>query len=154
MKRSLSILMLGILLGALAYGGFVFIGTRSDRAMLHAQSPELLWLKKEFNLSDTEFKRISALHEAYMPHCAEMCRRIEGKNAEIKSLVLTATNANPEIQQKLKEGALLRAECQQMMLEHFFAVSRSMPPQQGQRYLAWVQGRTFLPGGQMERMNN
>jgi hypothetical protein len=30
------------------------------------------------------------------------------------------------------------------MLEEFYQVSRSMPPDQGKRYLAWVQGQTLL----------
>jgi hypothetical protein len=30
------------------------------------------------------------------------------------------------------------------MLRHFYEVSRTMPPEQGRRYLAWVQERTFM----------
>jgi hypothetical protein len=28
------------------------------------------------------------------------------------------------------------------MLQHFYDVSRTMPPEQGKRYLAWVQQQT------------
>ena len=36
----------------------------------------------------------------------------------------------------LGQIAALRAECQSNMLAHFVAVSRAMPPVQGERYLA------------------
>ncbi len=32
------------------------------------------------------------------------------------------------------------------MMQHFYEVSRAMPPEQGKRYLAWVQSETLLPG--------
>lgn len=38
----------------------------------------------------------------------------------------------------------MRSECQAEMLKHFFEVSRAMPPEQGKRYLAWVQEQTCL----------
>src|SRR5206468_5390072 len=107
--------------------------------------PELMWLKKEFNLSEAEFTRISALHAAYRPQCAERCRRIAAKNAELKSL-LNQTNAlTRDVESKLSEAAALRLECQKAMLKHFIEVSQTMPPEQGKRYLAWVEERTFLP---------
>jgi hypothetical protein len=31
------------------------------------------------------------------------------------------------------------------MLRHFFQVSQTMPPEQGQRYLSWVKAKAFLP---------
>jgi hypothetical protein len=31
------------------------------------------------------------------------------------------------------------------MLEHFYKVAQTMPPEQGRRYLAWVQQETFKP---------
>ena len=33
------------------------------------------------------------------------------------------------------------------MLEHFYAVSRAMPPEEGRRYLDWIQRQT-VQGGQ------
>ena len=51
----------------------------------------------------------------------------------------------PDIVAALAEGSRLRAECQGMMLRHFFQVSQTMPPEQGRRYLAWVKEKAFLP---------
>jgi hypothetical protein len=52
----------------------------------------------------------------------------------------------PEIEAAVAESARLRGECQRNMLKHFYEVSRTMPPEQGRRYLAWVQERTCLSG--------
>ncbi len=145
MKRLVLILIAGLAVAAAAYCAVYFGGTARHREILESQRPELAWLKDEFHLSDVDFKHITELHEAYMPHCVEMCRRIDAKNAELKDL-LSKTNAlTPDIETKLNEAAQLRAECQRSMLKHFFEVSRKMPPDQGRRYLEWVQEKTFLP---------
>ena len=110
--------------------------------MEQSKAPELLWLKQEFHLSDAEFKRISEMHEAYLTGCAERCRLIDQKNQEVARLLAATNNITPEIKKALNDAALLRADCQQKMLQHFYDVSRTMPPDQGQRYLAWVQQQT------------
>jgi len=144
MKSVLMVLIVGVLLCAVAFCGFYYWGTASHRGLLNQQAPELAWLKKEFNLSDTELMRITKLHDAYQPHCAEMCRRIDESGARLKTL-LTATNAmTSEIEAALTESAKLRAECQRDMLKHFFEVSQTMPPAQGKRYLEWISERTFI----------
>jgi hypothetical protein len=143
MKRASIIFVAGLLLAATAYCGFYFLGTAADRDLAGCAVPELAWLKKEFHLSDAEFVRISELHAAYRPHCAEMCRRIAAKDAELQALLATNTSVTPEIKIKLAEAAQIRADCQAAMLAHFFEVSRSMPPAEGKRYLEWVEEKTF-----------
>ena len=150
MKRAVAISILGIILAVGAFCGLYFGNTASHRALLQSETPELAWLKHEFNLSDAEFTRISQLHDAYMPDCARMCKRIAAKNAELKALLAQTNVFTPEIEQKLSEASQLRLECQKMMLAHFMEVSRAMPPQQGKRYLAWVQEQTLLPEWKMK----
>ena len=75
-----------------------------------------------------------------------MCRRIDDQNTRVQQL-LAATNAvTLEIKLALADAAQLRAECESAMLQHLYEVSRVMPPDQGKRYLAWVQQETLLPG--------
>jgi hypothetical protein len=149
MKRVAVILLLGAALGLCAYCGFYFAGTASHRALLESERPELAWLKKEFALSDAEFARVIQLHDAYKSECMEMCRQIDAKNEELKNLLAKAEKLTPEIEAKLDEAGQLRVRCQKNMLRHFLEVSRSMPSEQGQRYLAWVQQKTFLPEHKM-----
>src|SRR5258708_37336713 len=128
MKRAFLALAAGLALCAAAYAACYCLGTARARQMAHQPVPELGWLKTEFHLSDAEFARISELHASYQPHCAEMCRRIDAKNAEIHQLLARANTVTPEVDQKMREAQQLRAECQIAMLKHFFAVSQSMPP--------------------------
>ncbi|HYG33329.1 MAG TPA: periplasmic heavy metal sensor, partial [Clostridia bacterium] len=104
----------------------------------------------EFNLSDAELKRITELHEAYLPRCAERCRRIEEQNERLEQLLTQSATVTPEIQDLLTERAKMRSDCEAEMLKHFLEVSRTMPPEQGKRYLAWVQHQTILKGQAME----
>jgi hypothetical protein len=141
--RAILILLTGILLALLAGGAAYWTLTAPHRVMLRQHHPELAWLQREFNLSPAEFERISDLHRAYLPHCAELCERIAALHDNIRNLVQQSSELTPEIMAHLEEAARVRVECQQMMLDHFFAVSRAMSPEQGRRYLTWVQEKTF-----------
>jgi hypothetical protein len=149
MKKTLIIILLGLVVAAAGYCTLYYCGTRQHREMMSSHTPELAWLKKEFHLNDAEFDRISKLHEGYMPRCEDLCRRIAAKNAEVRQLTTASNTSAPLIEQKLKESAELRVECQKHMLDHFIKVSQQMPPEQGKRYLEWVQQRTLAPDHDM-----
>jgi hypothetical protein len=144
MKRPSLILLAGLVVAALGYCGIYYAGTANCCRLERGQAPELIWLKEEFHLSDAEFARISQMHEQYLSGCAERCHRIDLKNQALARLLAATNTITPEIEQALGEAALLRAECQKQMLKHFYDVSRTMPPEQGRRYLAWVQSQTVL----------
>jgi hypothetical protein len=150
MKKGAAILLLGVLLGAAGFIGFYYLGTTACRDMMREPQPELAWLRQEFKLSDAEFARISELHAAYLPQCATRCQRISEQNEKLQELFPLATNLTSEIQELLVERARLRANCEAEMMRHFLEVSRTMPPEQGRRYLAWVEQQTFLRGSSME----
>lgn len=144
MKRSAIILLTGLALGALAYTGVYRAATADSCCRVEGKTPELAWLKQEFRLSDAEFARISQMHEQYLAGCAERCHRIDLKNERLAGLLAATNTITPEIQQALAESSQLRAQCQALMLQHFYDVSRTMPADQGKRYLAWVQSKTVL----------
>ena len=83
--------------------------------------------------------------DAYQPDCKEMCRRIDEQGTRLKKLLSASHTMTPEIEAAFAESAKLRADCQRDMLQHFFEVSRTMPPAQGRRYLDWISERTFVP---------
>jgi hypothetical protein len=143
MKRPILILLAGVAVAALAYCGVYRAGTASCCRMEQDKTPVLAWLKQEFHLSDADFKRVSEMHDSYLSGCAERCRRIDQKNEELARLLAATNTITPEIEKALSESALLRADCQKKMLQHFYDVSRTMPPDQGKRYLAWVQQQTI-----------
>jgi len=154
MKRGTTILLLGLLLAVGAFTGFYYAGTASCRNLMREPQPELAWLKKEFNLSDAEFTRITELHEAYLPRCRERCQRIEEVNAKLQQQLAEAKAVTPEIQGLLAERAKMRADCEAEMLQHFLQVSRTMPPEQGRQYLEWVEEQSSLRGQGMEQRHH
>jgi hypothetical protein len=150
MRRGILILILGVVAGAGACCYFYRMGTATPRALLRSALPELAWLKHEFTLSDAEFTRISQLHTSYLPQCLDRCRRIDQLNVTLSEALATATHLTAKVEALLKERAEMRAICQAEMLKHFFEVSRTMPPDQGKRYLAWVRENTCLRESAMD----
>jgi len=144
MKHPWLILIAGLLLAVGAYVGSYQAGMAHCHQLAQDQAPELAWLREEFHLTSAEFTRIRELHEAYLAGCAERCEKIDEKNAHLKHLLAATNVITPEIELTLQEAAQLRADCQKKMLEQFYAVSQTMPPEQGARYLKWVQDRTVL----------
>ena len=98
MKRALFILVGGLLLAAAGYCALYFLATASHRSLLASDTPELFWLKKEFNLGAAEFARVSRLHEAYLPQCKERCRRIAELSAsKLEAPLPSWTIASPSM---------------------------------------------------------
>lgn len=150
MRRGFLILGLGVVAAIASYYCIYLAGTNGPRAWLQNRQPELVWLKQEFKVSDAEFERLSKLHEAYLPKCRERCQRIKVMNEELARLLAKSSSMTPAVESALAERAKMRGECQTAMLKHFFEVSRTMSPEQGRRYLGWVQEQTCL----RERMMN
>lgn len=142
MKRHSFIVLLGLALGVTVFGLLYANRIASYRHLEQTCGPELAWVKKEFKLSDGQFERVRALHLAYKPVCTEYCRRIQEKNRDLARLMDASSRVTPAIKVALSEATELRKECLAQMLEHFYAVSRVMPPEQGKRYLARMQAET------------
>lgn len=145
MNRPLLILISGLVLAALGFSGVYYACTAGHSDLEHNPKPVLSWLKEEFHLNDAEFARITKLHDQYLEGCSKRCAEIDAKNKELSQLLATNHTVTPDIERLLLESAQLRANCQKVMLQHFYEVSRTMPSEQGQRYLEWIQRQTILP---------
>lgn len=151
MNRSLVILLGALALGAAIFAGSYFASQRATQMCCANPADDLSWLRTEFHLGDAEMTRIRKLHEGYQPQCAEICARIAAKNRELEAVLGAGTNLTAEAQVKLNEIAGLRAQCQAQMLQHFAAVSRAMPPDEGRRYLAEMIKLTLGEHAQVEQ---
>ncbi len=138
MKRLVTILFLGLALGGLAGTGVYLARTTPERAMLCCPKPEQAWLQHEFQLTDAQFARVQKLETQYQAECQERCRRVNSTNDLVRRQFTSHAASTPELERLLACAAQLRADCQLRMLEYCYAVSREMPPDQGQRYLNWV----------------
>ncbi len=146
MNKSWLIISGGLLAAGIGFAAIFLPMRAAHRSSEDGPHPELAWLKKEYKLTDAQFAQVVQLHENYHPKCAEMCRRIDEQNTKVQRLLDSTNAVTPEIKEALAESARLRTECESAMLQHFYEVSRAMPPDQGKRYLAWVQSETLLPG--------
>jgi hypothetical protein len=72
MKKGVVILLLGLVVAAAAYGCVYFVCTAPARTLQNGDKPELAWLKEEFKLRDSEFKRVSELQASYLPQCRQI----------------------------------------------------------------------------------
>jgi len=129
MKRLLPFLLLILAVAATAYGVTRYLNTRTP-------ADQWSWLRREFHLSDTQFARIRALHEAYQPVCADHCSRIMAVQHRLDELEGTTAKNSPAYLAALKEWAELKRECNEATLQHLRRVAREMDPDQGSRYLA------------------
>jgi hypothetical protein len=143
MRRPLVILFGVLAVGAAVFGGSFLVARQCCVKQMAASADDLDWLRHEFQLDDAEMARVRALHEGYMPKCADMCARIAAKKNELESALAGSTNVNASVEKTLAELGELRAQCQAQMLQHFVEVSQAMPPEQGRRYLAEMQRLTL-----------
>jgi hypothetical protein len=75
---------------AAGFGAFwlcTFLGTADLRAVSSDHDAELVWLRREFRLTDVQFQRIRALHTAYAEKCDLMCQRIMNANAALDAAI-------------------------------------------------------------------
>jgi hypothetical protein len=150
MKRNVAIL-LGLLAVSMAVFASSFWASRTACEMC-APHDDLSWLKTEFHLSNAELDHVRQLHEGYLPQCAATCAKIAAKKTELaRELAEGGTNISTEAQATLNEIAVLRAQCQAQMLQHFVTVSQAMPAAEGRRYLAEMQRLTLGLHDEMEQ---
>ena len=153
MKNPGIILLIGLVAALAAFAGVYFVGTSESRELLHQPKPELAWLKHEFNLGDEEFKRVCDLHDAYLPKCAERCKSIAEETTRLEQLMAQGSSITPEMEEIIARRAKMRADCESEMLKHFIEVSRTMPAEQGKRYLAWVREQRSFKAEGMEELH-
>jgi hypothetical protein len=145
MKRASFIIATGVLLAIVGFACTYIFAASSAHSITRSSSPELAWLRQEYCLNDEQYNRVYQLYTDYHPKCVEMCREIDAQNAHLKVLLSTTNVVTPEIRQALADQSRLRANCEANMLNYFYQVSQAMPPDQGKRYLAWIQKETLVP---------
>lgn len=140
MNKNLAVILAALLTGLLLYGVFFRTATEEPHSLLQTSGGEMEWLRREFQLEDTQFARIRTLHENYDPVCMQLCDRVSQANERLELTVRENRTFSPAVEQALKAAMSVQEECRSAMLNHLYAVSREMSPDQGARYL-----RTMLP---------
>lgn len=145
MKRFLVMLAGASLLALGSYVLYFEAMTRPSQALLSHPGGRLEWLRREFQLTDAQFARITELHDVYNPVCATLCQRIVEANTRLEELVAREQGVIPEIEAALLESATVRRDCNEALLKHAYAVAAEMPPESGKRYLHMMTTRLTQP---------
>jgi hypothetical protein len=143
---TLTILFATIAAGLGAFWLCTFFGTAGLRAVNSDRDAELVWLRREFRLTDPQFQRIQALHTAYAEKCDLMCQRIMNANAALDAAISRNKWVTPEIEQAIGEVARVQQECQLSMLAHIYEISAQMDPSSAEQYLKMMKQRIIQPG--------
>jgi hypothetical protein len=140
------VLLAALGIGLLTFYACKFFATREVREMTQSPSGGLEWLRREFHLSDTQFKNIADLQAAYAPACNEMCSRIMEANSKVSVLVAQNHAMTPELEASIQEANAVESNCRTQTLAHIYRVSAQMNPSDGQRYLRMMASRVLQPG--------
>lgn len=141
MRHGIFILILALLLAGTAFCGCRWFAGREARAMSERADGEMEWLRREFDLSDDQFARVAALHEAYRPKCDELCAAVVAANSKLDAAIDESRDVTPAVAAALKDVATVEEDCHRAMLAHIYAVSAEMSPPSAQRYLAMMKPR-------------
>ena len=143
---TVGILFATIAAGLGAFWLCTFFGTADLRSVNLDRDAALIWLRREFHLTEAQFLRIQALHTAYVGKCDLMCQRIMEANAALDAAISKNRQVTPEVQQAMAEAARVQQECRQSMLAHIYAISEQMDPSSAERYLKMMKQRIIQPG--------
>jgi len=135
-----------ILLGAVILCGAGYFSSRllggrgcvECEVALRKAPDALAWVKNDFALSDSEFTKVCALHEAYLPKCDAMCKRMASASERLSQTLQSSPALNGEADAALREYEIARNECQRETLQHILDTASMMNPEAGRAFLGGV----------------
>jgi hypothetical protein len=139
-----------ILIGALCLLGIGYTGSQwfaksrtSESCDACAVAPQktadaLAWMRGEFSLSDEEFAKVCSLHDEYLPHCDEMCRRMAAANERLAHALEGGLTMTGEAQAALREYDQAEADCRHQTLQHVLRTAAVMKPEAGRAFVQQV----------------
>jgi len=145
MKRLVIVLVLAVLLGAGVYFIAYAVVHRTLCPASNIEEP-LGWMRQEFHLNDAQLAQVKKLEDDYAPRCASMCDQIEQSHKSLTSLIMIHGNMSPEVKAALQKDTKVQQQCREDMLNHFYDISKVMPPAEGKRYLQMMQAQVVRPG--------
>lgn len=135
MKKGLTILAIAALAGVMAFFLMRSHKLAAARGPILDSMPELAWVRTSLKLTDEQFAKVSELHSAYRPQCAEMCGRIAEAHETMEKLIHESPEMTPDLAKAIHQHAVIHAECQEAMLRHIFQTAGVMDQDQSARYI-------------------
>ena len=151
MKRTLLILLLGIVAGGVAHVGWFLSQRPCSGDSLDCQ---LDWMKTELKLSDEQFARIKAIHKESSPRLLALAAQVGHMREEYDAFEHERTTAGQvdflEFAHFIEQRRAVDRECLSSTRQLVADAARVMTAQQRERYLGLlgpvlkIEGRSYL----------
>ncbi len=136
MKRTLSIILLGLVCGFGAHVGWLSATAPRQPGDLASQ---LSWMKTNLRLTDAQLQRIKALHEQSAPRLLALAAQVDGIQQKLAAYEKTRQTQGRidflEFARFVEQGRRLDQECVRSTEQLIAAAIAVMTPQQRQQYL-------------------
>jgi len=143
MKRSALILGIILVASATAYCFYFRAATAKTRPLTEGgpEAAGLVWLQREFALSEPEMETLRAAHARFLPRCAEHCRALAEARQQLSALSDRPGASTAELVEKSQSVSRIEQECFSMTLANIDEISALMPPEAGARYRSLMRNR-------------
>ncbi len=143
MKKSLVVILLTAAASGAAFLGYLHCATQGCRSLARQPVPELAWLKKEFQLTDGQYKTICERHAEYRKDIAEVCRDLRQAENRLESALASNTAFPGQIEEAVLEAGAARTRCLSAMVKQLLDVGGSMNEEQRERYINMMISRVL-----------
>jgi len=137
-KKGIFVLLIAVVLALVSAMGMCWFHQQRT-------SPED-WLRREFGLNQQQAQEAAALHREYEVTCVAMCARIVQADDRLAKMIHEGNAVTPEIRAAIAETDAIRTECRVRMLEYFYKIAETIPPEKKQKYLDMVLPPVLQPG--------
>lgn len=149
MKRTLSVIFLGLVAGVLAHVGWFLAQRPCGDGGLDCQ---LDWMKTELKLSDEQFARIKLIHEQSSPRLLALAAEVARMRDEYDAFEHERTTAGQvdflEFAHFVEQRRMVNRECLTSTQRLVADAAREMTAQQRERYLGLL-GPVVKVGGNL-----
>lgn len=139
MKRTLSVLVAGLIAGVVAHVGWYQVYRPCNNTEMECQ---LAWIRTELNLTDDQFARIRAIHEASSPRLLALAAQVAQMRDEYAAFERARVTVGQvdfvEFARFVEQRRAIGRECLAITRELVAATSNTMSPVQRERYLGLV----------------
>lgn len=142
-RALLCVLPIAIVIGlaAYAFGWCLLPGPLSK--ICSNPNAEMVWLRREFHLSDEHFAKVMEIHRRHQRCCAELSPRIAAAQKNLETVWATQPISSPQAAQAWQTYQSLRADCIQSTVEYIQEVSGEMPAAESKRFKKLMLPKVF-----------
>ena len=125
----------GLLVLALVIG--VGVGTAVVSKHIF-QEPPTAWLCREYGLNQQQVDQLKEPEKEYAYRCGHLCGEMCKANSDLETLALGSDSITPEVRAAVVVTDRIRTETRLEMLDHFYSIAATLPPERRHDYLVKV----------------